>query len=263
MADTTSLGDRMKQYEQATRMVLPRRTYTIIRADGKAFHSYLRHAEKPFDTEFMTAMDETAAALCQEMSGSVFAYVQSDEISVLLTDFGSVHSEPWFGGSVQKMASVAAAAATAALGARFPGSPLFDARVFTIPSSPEVANYFTWRQRDCIRNSISMTAQAHFSQRELHGLNTAQMQEILFQDAHVNWALLPDGCRRGRVIAKVISEETVSWTDKSGAARQAQARRSRWESLPAPRFAAEPDSWLAHLIPPLPSLTEETGEENE
>jgi len=34
-----ALGDRMKDfYEDRTRIRLPRRTYTIIRIDGKAFH---------------------------------------------------------------------------------------------------------------------------------------------------------------------------------------------------------------------------------
>lgn len=40
MKDT--LGDRIKsQYEDRTRIALPRRTYTIIRVDGKAFHTFL------------------------------------------------------------------------------------------------------------------------------------------------------------------------------------------------------------------------------
>jgi tRNA(His) 5'-end guanylyltransferase len=81
-SDTTALGDRMKLYEAATRSVLPRRTYTICRVDGRAFHGYLRYAAKPFDEAFMAVVDGTAAALCREMAGAVFAYAQSDEISL-------------------------------------------------------------------------------------------------------------------------------------------------------------------------------------
>lgn len=41
-----SLGDRMKaQYEDRTRVILPRRTYTLVRVDGKAFHTFTRVAE--------------------------------------------------------------------------------------------------------------------------------------------------------------------------------------------------------------------------
>src|SRR5258708_3734236 len=114
-SDSTELGDRMKGYEEPSRFTLPRRTYTICRVDGRAFHSYLRQAEKPFDQIFMNQMDHVASVLCEEMMGAAFAYAHSDEISVLLTDFGSVHAEPWFGGTVQKMASIAAATATAVL----------------------------------------------------------------------------------------------------------------------------------------------------
>ena len=44
------LGDRMKDfYEDRTRYKLARRTNTIIRIDGKAFHTYTKGLERPFD----------------------------------------------------------------------------------------------------------------------------------------------------------------------------------------------------------------------
>jgi tRNA(His) guanylyltransferase len=266
-SDRTALGDRMKGYEAATRILLPRRTYTIARVDGRAFHSYLRGAERPFDFAFMEIMDHVAAALCAEMMGAVFAYGHSDEISVLLADFGSVHSEAWFGGTVQKMASLAASAATAEFnyraveatagrGLKVPHErAMFDARVFTIPDPVEVANYFVWRQRDCVRNSVSMAAQAHFPHRQLHGLNGSQMQELLWQEKGVNWNDYPDGAKRGRTCERVTSEEDVTYTDKrSGEEKTVPAVRSRWTASAAPHFTARPGSWLAAVIPPLPVL---------
>lgn len=260
----------MKGYEAVTRYVLPRRTYTLIRVDGRAFHAYLRHAEKPFDYGFMDSMGHVAAALCTEIAGAVFAYLQSDEISVLVTDFGSVHTEAWFGGTVQKMASIAAATATAELNyqafARYATDPgqhdmvppkmaTFDARVFTIPSAVEVANYFIWRQRDCVRNSVSMAAQAHFSHKSLHGLNGGQMQERLWQEKGVNWNDYPDGAKRGRVCVRVTAEEDVTWTHKrTGETNTTRALRSHWVSEAAPHFTAEAGSWLAQTVPSLPSL---------
>jgi tRNA(His) guanylyltransferase len=253
-SDPTALGDRMKSYEAATRLTLPRRTYTIIRTDGRAFHSLLRHAGRPFDSAFMEAMNATAAALCAEITGSVFAYTQSDEISVLLADFGSVHTEPWFGGGVQKMASVAASAATASF--RFGERPaMFDARVFTIPSATEVANYFLWRQRDAVRNSVSMAAQAHFPHKRLHGLDGGEMQELLWREKGVNWNDYPDGAKRGRTCQRVTAEEPVTYTDRrSGDVHTVTAVRSRWITSPAPNFTAQPGSFLADTIPPLPDL---------
>jgi tRNA(His) 5'-end guanylyltransferase len=251
----------MKGYEAATRYELPRRTYTILRVDGRAFHSYLRGADRPFDLVFMNQMDAVAADLCQEISGSAFAYAHSDEISVLVTDFGSVHSEAWFGGGVQKMASVAAACATASLNrARWTDYSnfrlaTFDARVFTIPDPVEVANYFVWRQRDCVRNSIAMAAQAHFSHKRLHGLNGGEMQELLWQEKQVNWNDYPDGAKRGRVCQRVTAPEEVTYTDKRTEQEHTiEAIRSHWLSSAAPHFKAEAGSFLADAIPPLPSL---------
>lgn len=254
-----ALGDRMKGYELATRVVLPRRTYTIIRVDGRAFHSYLKDAAKPFDHVFMADMDDVMVGMCHEIDGTVFAYRQSDEISLLLTDFGSVHTEPWFGGVIQKMASMSSALASTILSVgRWEGNyalALFDARVFTIPTAVDVANYFVWRQRDCVRNSISMAAQAAFSHKSLYGLNGNQMQEKLWSEAKINWNDYPVGAKRGRVGVKVIVEEPIAYTDKrTGAEIVTIVPRTRWRSMDAPDFVCEPDNWLGHMIPPLPDL---------
>ena len=107
------LGNRMKgQYEDRTRYSLPRRTYTIIRLDGKAFHTFTRNMKRPYDENLMKIMDETAKFLCEEIQGAQFAYTQSDEISLLLTDFEKITTDAWFDGNIQKMVSVAASLAT-------------------------------------------------------------------------------------------------------------------------------------------------------
>lgn len=247
-----TLGDRMKTYEHATRTVLPRRTYTIIRVDGRAFHSYLRGATKPYDTDFMADMDAVATTLCAEISGAVFAYTQSDEISVLLTDFATPGTQPWFGGVVNKIVSISAALATATLNDRVtrPGAlPLFDSRVFTIPDPAEVANYFIWRQRDCVRNSITMAAQAQFSHKRLHGVTSSQMQELLFTESGINWNDYPDGCKRGRVVIKDEGLREVTYTDKrTDKIMTTTAYRSWWEVQAAPHFTVDP-GFLVDEIP--------------
>jgi tRNA(His) 5'-end guanylyltransferase len=261
MTDKTALGDRMKLYETATRTVLPRRTLTVCRVDGRAFHSFLRHADKPFDNAVMSAMDAVAEALCAEMSGAAFAFTQSDECSVLLTDFESHGTQPWFGGVVQKIASIAASTATVAFNRRYgvdhdDACATFDARVFTIPDPVEVANYFLWRQRDCVRNSISMAAQAKFSHKQLHGKSTGVMQEMLWSEYGINWNDYPAGAKRGRVCVRHTEEQEVVWTERhSGQQMTSRALRSRWSSEAAPHFTAQPDGWLASTIPPMPSLT--------
>lgn len=237
MTDNTPLDERMKRYESTYRHYLPRRTYTLLRLDGRAFHTYLRRAKRPFDHGFIQHMNQAAQWLCVDIQGAQFAYVQSDEISILLTDFDTTQSEPWFGGNVSKILSVAAGQLSAYMtGLRYPqhpGLPVFDARLWSMSDPVEVANYFVWRQRDAVRNSIQMVGRTYFTQSELHGKSTNEIQEMLFTKYSVNWDSFGPGCKRGRVL---------SCGDEG------------WVINGAPHFAAEPGNWLASVIPPLPNL---------
>jgi len=222
-----AIGDRMKaQYEDRTRILLPRRTYTIVRVDGKAFHSYCRGMRRPYDEGFMTAMDRTAAVMLKELMGAEFAYVQSDEISFLLTDFAKPNTEAWFDGNLQKIASVSAAMATAFFTCHIgTGTPMFDARVFTIPDHIEVENYFIWRQHDAVRNSIQMLAQHYYSPKELHGMNCSALQDMI-HDKGDNWNDHPARFKRGGFVyydrtaqpypAWRIHEECPTFTAEDG-----------------------------------------------
>ena len=112
MFDT--LGDRIKKYyESRTKQYLPRRTYTILRIDGQAFHSYTKGFERPFDDALMNDMDETAKYLSENIQVAKFAFIQSDEISILLTDFDKLTTDAWFNGEVDKMVSISSSHATA------------------------------------------------------------------------------------------------------------------------------------------------------
>jgi tRNA(His) guanylyltransferase len=214
------IGDRMKAfYEDRTRFLLPRRTYTIIRIDGKAFHTYTRGLVQPFDQGLIEDMDATACYLCKNIQGAKFAFVQSDEISILLTDFDKIGTDAWFDGNIQKMVSVAAGLATAEFNRlrllrKFDTTiatagtimdlfkwATFDARIFTIPCDYEVENYFIWRQKDAVRNSISSVAQSFYSQKELEGKNGDQKQELIFQKG-INWNDYSPKYKRGRFIFK-------------------------------------------------------------
>ena len=110
-----ALGDRMKGfYESRCRHYFARRTYTLIRVDGKAFHSFTKGFERPFDIRLIRMMNDTARFMCDNIMGAQFAYVQSDEISVLLTDFGTPQTEAWFDGNQSKIESISASMATVA-----------------------------------------------------------------------------------------------------------------------------------------------------
>ena len=244
------LGNRMKrQYEDRTRYFLPRRTYTIIRIDGKAFHTLTRGMERPFDKSLMDMMDETAQYLCENIQGAQFAFIQSDEISLLLTDFEKITTDAWFDGNIQKIVSVSASLATAKFNHLFsefvkiPDQPLamFDARVFTIPDHIEVENYFIWRQKDAVRNSISMHAQSLYSHKELEGKSQSDMQELIHLKGQ-NWNDMPDGFKRGRLIQYMYEIDINFKTEFD------MNERGFWRINPAPDFLKD-RSELSELIP--------------
>lgn len=240
--DRDDLGNRMKErYESRSQSYLPRRTYTIIRLDGKAFHTLTRGCAKPFDYSLMEIMDRVTKDLCENIQGAQFAYTQSDEISILLTDFDKINTEAYFDGNVQKICSVSASIATAYFNTykahRFTlNYGLFDSRCFAITDPIEVANYFVWRQQDATRNSISMAAQSMYSQKELHGKNTSQMQEMIHQKGK-NWNDYPGGAKRGRMI--VYEEPDMEYVGY---------HRSIWAVQEPPVFTQEP-KYLRNLIP--------------
>ena len=108
-----NLGDRMKDYENRSRFYLPRRTYIFGRLDGKAFHTYSKGLKRPFDDGLIDDMDSVAIYLCKNIMGVKCAFVQSDEITILLTDFDDINTQAWFDNDLRKMCSVSASMATA------------------------------------------------------------------------------------------------------------------------------------------------------
>jgi len=268
-----ALGDRMKcNFEDRTRFYLPRRTYTILRLDGCHFHTYTRGLKKPFDTDLSEDIDNAIIAMLPQIQGTVFAYTQSDEISVLLTDFATPQTDAWFDGNIQKISSVAASIVTAEFNklrwkrerehlesnsvlnahGMYEGPAYFDCRTFTIPDRVEVMNYFRWRQQDCVRNSVSMVAQANFSHKELHGKSQSDMHEMLHKKG-VNWATgFTDGEKNGRIIVKeTYSVPRVSFDIEStpitiGPADPVQ--RTRWTSKGAWVFTKD-EGKLLNMIP--------------
>lgn len=186
---TMSIGDRMKGYENITRNYLIRRMPVIIRLDGKAFHTFTRGMEKPFDTRMFDVMAKVSKFLMDEIQGAELVYTQSDEISLFLRDYTRFESESWFDNNIQKMVSVSASMAAAIFNNEWgkindsqPAKNLafFDARVFNIPKE-DVINYFIWRQQDATRNSIQGLGQAHLSYKSMQGLNNVEVVDALMR----------------------------------------------------------------------------------
>jgi tRNA(His) 5'-end guanylyltransferase len=223
-----SLGDRMKEnYENRAKTYLTRRTPVIIRLDGKAFHTFTKGLKKPYDEIFHNTMNATMKYLCENIQGCKLGYTQSDEITLLLTDYDTLDTDAWFGYNVQKMCSVSASMATMAFNQYLSlaykefeeniyeawnisdeemkycdtlrkklHSAMFDSRCFNIPES-EVTNCFIWRQQDATRNAIQMLGQCNFSHKELQNKSCNDIQDMLMVQKGINFNDMPTEFKRG------------------------------------------------------------------
>ncbi len=206
-----NIADRMKKFEKCfTEQRLIPRMPAIIRLDGKAFHTFTKHLKKPYDEDLMNAFKYTILDLCGEVQNCKLAYTQSDEISLLLTDYETFETEQWFGGNIQKIVSVAASLCTAyaniylqPIKLKVPlQTAFFDCRVFSLPKE-EVCNYFIWRQKDCERNSINCLGQKHFSHKQLDSKSTKEVKQMLLEDVDVCWEKEITSFKRGACCFKI------------------------------------------------------------
>ncbi|MBM3784224.1 MAG: hypothetical protein FJW30_07670 [Acidobacteria bacterium] len=205
------LGNRIKTYyEEPARVLLPRKSWVVIRVDGKNFHTFTRTLERPYCRPLAEALDRAAEYLAGEIAGCAFAYGQSDEYSFLLSDFGRDDSRLWFDGSVQKIASVSASLFTAAFHRHYaePGFAAFDARVFAIPHRPDVIRYFEWRQADAARNSLNMLASHYYSHEALLGKSASEKHDLIHAKGD-NWARWPADFKRGRMVRRVADRWAI------------------------------------------------------
>ena len=94
--DTSDLAKRMKDYEMRDRYFLQKRIPVAIRVDMRAGHTFTKGFERPFDKVFMKSMQETAKYMCENIQGAKIAYVQSDEITIILVDYDTLETDCWF-----------------------------------------------------------------------------------------------------------------------------------------------------------------------
>lgn len=225
------LGIRMKEnYEKPAQTKLIRRTPVAIRIDGKAFHTFTKGFQKPFDSVLIKSMQETTKYLCEHIQGCVFGYTQSDEITLILIDYDKLETCAWFNYEIQKLCSISASMTTMVFNNAFRkqsakwamnyfkphndfyyeqckiyndafNKAIFDARCFNIPKE-EVTNLIYWRQLDATRNSIQMVGRTVYSHKELYELSCNEIQNKLLTEKNINWNDYPTICKRGSACLK-------------------------------------------------------------
>ena len=241
MLSTETLSEKMKRFENEINIKLQEKKPVIIRLDGKAFHTFTRGLEKPFDKDLSDIMQYTAMKLAEEIQNVKFIYSQSDEISLLLTDWKNPNTDTWYGYRVQKMASVSSSIATLAFNEKIGKltseywtkmmakdipfeeekmfkekyvlwkfkkfKALFDSRVFNLEPE-EVSNYFLYRYKDAKRNSIQALAQSQFSHSQLEGKSVSELIDLVKENSGIDYNKLPNLQKTGFTIYK---DEDDNW----------------------------------------------------
>lgn len=236
MVSKDNLGDRIKSYENVFRQKLPNRMPIICRLDGCHFHSYTKSCKKPVDQNLIDCMNETTIYLCKNIQGCQIAYVQSDEISLLLNNYSSIGTQSWFDNNLQKIVSVSAGMASSVFTNLSPKIfgfhklAIFDSRAFVLPKE-EVCNYFIFRQQDATRNSVQMLARSLYSHKDCNDKNNSELQEMCFQKGF-NWNDCSTSQKRGRCIVK---KKIIKSGINSNTKETFSVERSEWlvdENIP-------------------------------
>ncbi|MDR0901114.1 MAG: guanylyltransferase [Methanobrevibacter sp.] len=221
----------MKDYEAYNDLKVPKGSKIILRLDGRNFHSLSKELDlnRPFDLNFIQAMENSAKAIFNEFSPS-FVYVFSDEINILLKDIP-------FSGRIEKLNSVfpslASSSLTIELIKSFNSSfnsfnpildkkiPIsFDSRIIPV-AIHEIPNYFKWRQDEAWRNCVNAygywTLRKDLSTKDtvekLKDLKSSDIHELLFQKG-INLNNLPGYEKRGIAIYKFNNNKNKLNIDK-------------------------------------------------
>lgn len=224
-----NLEDKCLYYRGLTDYKLLPNSNIIVMLDGKNFSTLIKNNfKKPFDDDFINMMNKTAQFLCNNVQGVKFAYVQSDEISLLITDYDTPETDIFFGGRLCKIQSILASLATSEFNkyyilnktseCRFAGDvrnellnmklAQFDCKVWPVPSQNDAFAWFLYRQIDCIRNSKQQFAQTYCTHKELVGKDTDVQVEFCKEKSGNDWNTIADEYKYGRFIFKSEVEGT-------------------------------------------------------
>lgn len=227
-----SLEDKMKYYRSLSDYKLLPKSPVMLMLDGRRFSKFCKQFNKPYDDNFIEMMNKTALYLCNNIENVMFAYVQSDEISIYLSDEGD-SSDSWFSYRISKLCSIASSMAASyfnklmtlyLLNGKTDVSEIrsiidsyktveFDCKAWNLPDIRHVYLHFLWRQIDCVRNSKQMFARGYFSHNELEGVNTDDSIKMVKEKIGADWNDIEDGKKYGRFIYKlenIINTDNVS-----------------------------------------------------
>ena len=231
-----TLKERMKYLQWLRDYKLDKDSYILCHIDGRAFSKMIKKRFKlPFDDDFMQMMDETAAYVCENVHGAKCAYVQSDEITIVITSFKYegdelINGSAFFDYRLCKLQSIIASLATAkfnqlytlrminedsdkSIKQQINEIPLiqFDCKCWDVNTYDDMFAWFKFRQNDCIRNSKQQFAQAYCSHKDLLNKNSDEQIEYCYLKTGNDWNTLNGKYKYGRLIYRTTyPEETIN-----------------------------------------------------
>ena len=214
-----NLKEKCNYYRDLTDYKLMPNCYVMAMIDGKNFSKLIKNKfEKPFDDWFISAMDKTAVHLCKNIQNCVAAFVQSDEISLIMKD-NTLTCMP-FDGRLCKLQSIIPSMATAFFNKELIKRNLaagmdidaitdmpdycFDCKVWTVPSVNDAMAWILYRQIDCIRNSKQQFCQTYVPHKKLVGLDTDKQVQLCIDETGYDWNTITDNKKYGRFLYKDI-----------------------------------------------------------
>ena len=240
-----TLEQKSKRFQEARNYKVNVDKYILVHVDGRSFSKLIKSKfNKPFDKDFIDMMNKTAIFLCENVQGAKIAYVQSDEITLLLKK-DTPEGDVFFGGRLCKMQSIIASLATSEFNRHYIRYNIFnkddwseygisdlddelcdlklaqfDCKVWDVDTANDAFAWFLFRNIDCVKNSKQQFAQTYLSHKELLNLNADEQIAKAMNEKGVDWNQCPQDQRFGRVISK----EEFEFVGPDGAPYM----RSRW-----------------------------------
>lgn len=230
-----SLKDKCKFYQKRRDYRVDENAYIIVHIDGRSFSKMIKNKfEKPFDKNFINMMDKTAIYACENVQEVKLAYVQSDEITLLIKK-PNFESDIFFGGRLCKMQSIIASIVTSKFNQLLLKYNIsknsysntledcdttlynikdvldyidvqklcqFDCKVWDVPTENDVITWFLFRNIDCVRNSKQQTAQSYLPHKLLLNKSADEQIQFLYEREGIDWNKFNENLKYGRLIIR-------------------------------------------------------------
>lgn len=220
MSDIKKLGEKVKEWEQSTGIIIDPTLPVVIRIDGHRFSRFTKHFQRPFDDRFHQCMISTCHDLMQFFPRCRLSYTQSDEISLFFANFAE------FKCRVQKIVSLSASYTSVRfdhhlrricpyLHDQHGGTAHFDSRIFNVSTISDMYEVYQWRWMDAKRNGILNFGHQHLTKQQMHRSNQKNTLNQLNQKGFDYSQLVPIWAQGGTTLFKEkIEKECMNMKTK-------------------------------------------------